>query len=79
MVEPGEQFTYRVPVGDAGTFWYHADNRSFEQVARCLYGPLIVTDEKPQNYSRDIFLMTDDWRLDADWRIDDASIGSLHD
>ena len=45
VVEPGEQFTYSFPVRDAGTFWYHAHNRSFEQVARGLYGPLIVTEK----------------------------------
>ncbi len=79
VVEPGEQFTYSFPVRDAGTFWYHAHNRSFEQVARGLYGPLIVTDNEPSENIRDIVLMADDWRLDANRRFDEASIGSLHD
>ena len=57
VVEPGEQFTYSFPVRDAGTIWYHAHNRSFEQVARGLYGPLIVTDSEPSENSRDIVLM----------------------
>ena len=30
-VEPGEAFTYRFPVNDAGTFWYHAHHKSWEQ------------------------------------------------
>ncbi len=30
-VEPGETFTYRFPVNDAGTFWYHAHHKSWEQ------------------------------------------------
>ena len=79
VVEPGERFTYSFPVRDAGTFWYHAHNRSFEQVARGLYGPLIITEREPSVNSRDIVLMADDWRLDANWRFDEASIGSLHD
>ena len=28
---------------------------------------------------RDILLMADDWRLDADYRLDEASFGSFHD
>ena len=79
VVEPDEQFTYSFPARDAGTFWYHAHNRSFEQVARGLYGPLIVTNSEPRENSRDIVLMADDWRLDEDWRFDEASLGSLHD
>lgn len=78
-VEPGERFTYRFPVKDAGTFWYHAHNRTFEQVARGLYGPLIVTEQTPQPDDRDIVLLADDWRLDADYRLDEASFGSFHD
>ena len=60
VVEVGDQFTYRFPVRDEGTFWYHAHNRSFEQVARGLYGPLIFTDDEPQNNRRDILLLADD-------------------
>ena len=78
-VEPGERFTYRFPLNDAGSFWYHAHNRTFEQVARGLYGPLIVTEQPSQNRDRDILLMADDWRLDADYRLDEASFGSFHD
>ena len=79
VVEPDERFTYSFPARDSGTFWYHAHNRSFEQMARGLYGPLIVTDSEPHETSRDIVLMADDWRLNEDWRFDEASLGSLHD
>ena len=33
-VEPGETFTYRFPVNDAGTFWYHAHHKSWETVRK---------------------------------------------
>ncbi|MAB87207.1 MAG: copper oxidase, partial [Rhodobacteraceae bacterium] len=33
-VEPGNSFDYDFVAPDAGTFWFHAHNRSFEQVAR---------------------------------------------
>ena len=78
-VEPGERFTYRFPLKDAGSFWYHAHNRTYEQVARGLYGPLIVTEQAAKDSDRDLLLMADDWRLDADYRLDDASFGSFHD
>ena len=41
-VQPGATFDYDFTVPDAGTYWYHAHNRSFEQVAWGLYGALIV-------------------------------------
>jgi FtsP/CotA-like multicopper oxidase with cupredoxin domain len=37
-VNPGETFDYVFEVPDAGTFWYHSHNRSWEQVERGLYG-----------------------------------------
>ncbi|TJV46354.1 MAG: multicopper oxidase family protein, partial [Mesorhizobium sp.] len=35
----GERFVYEFDAVDAGTFWYHPHQRSFEQVERGLYGP----------------------------------------
>ena len=78
-VEPGESFTYRFPVRDAGTFWYHAHNMAWEQVARGLYGALIVTDDDQNLNARDVVVMADDWRLDQNDQIDAESLGSLHD
>jgi FtsP/CotA-like multicopper oxidase with cupredoxin domain len=36
-IEPGESFAYEFPLNDSGTYWYHAHNMGWEQVAR---GPL---------------------------------------
>lgn len=63
-VEPGAIFDYDFIAPDAGTFWYHSHNRSMEQVARGLYGPLIVEEATPPDFDRDLVLMLDDWRLD---------------
>lgn len=30
-----------------GTFWYHPHQRSYEQVGRGLYGPVIVEEREP--------------------------------
>ncbi len=66
VVEPGDSFDYDFVVPDAGTYWYHAHNQSMEQVARGLYGPLIVEEAEAPNVDQDLTLMLDDWRLDPE-------------
>lgn len=65
-VKPGEIFDYDFAVPDAGTYWYHAHNRSMEQVARGLYGALIVEEPTPPDVDLDTALLIDDWRLDSE-------------
>ena len=43
-VRPGETFTYEFDAVDAGTFWYHPHSNSIEQVARGLYGVLVIEE-----------------------------------
>ena len=62
-VQPGETFRYDFELPDAGTYWYHSHNRSWEQVARGLYGPLIVEEAQPPEVDQDQTLVLDDWRL----------------
>ena len=79
-IQPGESFIYRFTPPDAGTYWYHPHNRSWEQLARGLYGALIVEgDAKSDSFDRDYLILVDDWRLDKKGQIDEASFGSLHD
>lgn len=79
-VMPGESVTYDFLVPDAGTYWYHAHNRSWNQVGRGLYGPLIVDEaEPPFDADHDITLMIDDWRLVGEGTLDTASFGELMD
>lgn len=78
-VPPGETFDYRFTVPDAGTFWYHPHNLSWEQVARGLYGALIVDEDAPVDVDQDIIVIADDWRLDENGAIDEKSFGSLGD
>lgn len=79
-VMPGESFSYDFVAPDAGTYWYHAHNRSWNQVARGLYGPLIVDEEEqPFDADHDLTLMIDDWRLVGEGTLDVASIGELMD
>ena len=78
-VPPGESFDYRFTVPDAGTFWYHPHNRSWEQVARGLYGTLIVEEPEAQDFDQDIIAVMDDWRLEDDGAIHEESFGSIRD
>ncbi|NOC93066.1 multicopper oxidase family protein [Ruegeria sp. HKCCD6604] len=66
VVEPGGTFDYDFVVPDAGTYWYHAHNQSMEQVARGLYGPLIVAEATAPDVDQDLVLMLDDWRLNPE-------------
>jgi len=62
----GGKFLYEFDVPDAGTYWYHPHQRSYEQVGRGLYGPLIIEEREPPQVDRDITWILDDWRLDRD-------------
>jgi FtsP/CotA-like multicopper oxidase with cupredoxin domain len=63
LVDTDAEFAYRFQAPDAGTFWYHSHNRSWEQVAKGLYGPLIVEELTPVDVDHDFVVMIDDWRL----------------
>lgn len=71
-VEPGGHFDYDFAVPDAGTYWYHSHNRSWEQVARGLRGALIVEEAEAPEVDREEVLILDDWLMDPDsGQIDD--------
>jgi len=65
-IAPGDTFVYEFDVPDAGTFWYHPHQRSFEQIGRGLYGALIVEEPDPVPIDRELTWVLDDWRLTAD-------------
>jgi FtsP/CotA-like multicopper oxidase with cupredoxin domain len=70
-IAPRATFVYEFDLPDAGTYWYHPHQRSFEQVGRGLYGPLIVEEEEPIQADRDVTWVLDDWRLLPDAQISD--------
>ncbi len=39
-IKPGETYTYRFPIQQSGTYWYHAHSATQEQSGH--YGPLII-------------------------------------
>ena len=77
-IRPGGAFTYDFVVHDAGTYWYHPHQRSFEQVGRGLYAPLIVEEKEPIQVDRDLTWVLDDWRIDSSGQIS-GGFGGRHD
>lgn len=77
-VPSGGEFLYDFVAPDAGTYWYHPHDRTWEQMARGLYGALIVEEAAPPDVDRDEALLIDDWRLTADGAIDE-SFGAMMD
>lgn len=77
-IQPGEGFNYSFVAPDAGTYWYHSHLKSWEQVGRGLYGPLIVDETVPVDVDSDRVFVADDWRLDDAGQIA-ANFGHMRD
>ena len=60
-IKPGETFTYRFPVRQNGTYWYHSHSAGQEQSGH--YGPLIIDSAKPEpfQYDREHVVVLSDW------------------
>ncbi len=62
-IEPGETFTYRIPLPEhqAGTYWYHSHSGSQEQTG--LYGAIVVEPRGGyrERFERDYVVMLSDW------------------
>ncbi|MES9861524.1 MAG: copper resistance system multicopper oxidase [Candidatus Thiodiazotropha sp. LLP2] len=60
-IRPGETFTYRFPVTQSGTYWYHSHSGFQEQTG--LYGPIVIDPREldPVEYDRDYVVMFSDW------------------
>lgn len=64
-IAPGGAFDYRFRCDDAGTYWYHPHQSSFEQVPRGLYGMLVVDEARPPETDREAHWVLSDFKLDA--------------
>ena len=60
-IRAGETFTYRFPVRQNGTYWYHSHTAAQEQLG--LYGPLIIDPpgREPFRFDREYVVMLGDW------------------
>ncbi|MCF6232508.1 MAG: multicopper oxidase family protein [Rhodobacteraceae bacterium] len=77
-VATGASFDYDFQVRDAGTNWYHAHNRSAEQVARGLYGALIVEESDAPDVDQEEVLVLDDWLLNPETAQIDPEFTARH-
>ncbi|MBV1836770.1 copper resistance system multicopper oxidase [Acetobacter estunensis] len=64
-IKPGETFTYRFPVRQSGTYWYHSHSGGQEQMG--MVGALVIDPvEAPRHWvDRDYVVLLSDW-TDAD-------------
>ncbi|MSP00945.1 MAG: copper resistance system multicopper oxidase [Acetobacteraceae bacterium] len=60
-IAPGETFTYRFPVPQSGTYWYHGHSGFQEQSG--LYGAIVVEPRAgyAQAFDRDYVVLLSDW------------------
>jgi CopA family copper-resistance protein len=60
-IAPGESYTYRFKVNQAGTYWYHSHSRFQEQVG--LYGPIVVEPRGGERFAadREHVVLLSDW------------------
>ena len=60
-IKPGETFTYRFPIKQGGTYWYHSHSGMQEQKGH--FGPLILEPKTPDPfvYDRDYVVVLSDW------------------
>jgi CopA family copper-resistance protein len=60
-IRPGETYTYRFDVKQAGTYWYHSHSGFQEQTG--VYGPLVIEPAKPSpfTYDREHVILLSDW------------------
>jgi CopA family copper-resistance protein len=60
-IAPGETFTYRFPVRQSGTYWYHSHSAFQEQTG--LYGALVIEprEREPIGYDREHVILLSDW------------------
>jgi len=64
-IEPGATFTYRFPVKQSGTYWFHSHSGGQELAG--LYAPMIIDPIEPEpfRYERDYVVMLSDWSFDS--------------
>ncbi len=60
-IEPGTTFTYRFPIKQSGTYWYHS--HSGGQELQGMYGAMILDPIEPEpfRYDRDHIVMLSEW------------------
>ncbi|MEM7704557.1 MAG: copper resistance system multicopper oxidase [Pseudomonadota bacterium] len=68
-IRPRETFTYRFPLMQAGTYWYHSHSGLQEQAGH--YGPIVIEpkDADPVAYDREYVILLSDWTFEDPHRV----------
>jgi len=63
-INPGTTFTYRFPIKQSGTYWYHS--HSGGQELQGMYAPMILEPLEPEpfHYDRDYVVMLSEWTFE---------------
>ncbi|MGR8948532.1 MAG: copper resistance system multicopper oxidase [Gammaproteobacteria bacterium] len=63
-IKPGETFTYRFPLVQAGTYWYHSHSGLQEQIGH--YGPIVIEPKEPDpiGFDREYVIVLSDWTFE---------------
>ncbi len=64
-IEPSTTFTYRLPIKQYGTYWYHSHSGGQEQSG--IYGPIIIDPIRPDpvQFDREYVIMLSDWTFQS--------------
>ena len=68
-IRPGETFTYRYPIEQYGTYWYHSHSGLQEQLGH--YGPLVIdpAGAEPEPFDREYVVVLSDWTFEDPYRV----------
>ncbi|MBO1326402.1 copper resistance system multicopper oxidase [Acetobacter sp. TBRC 12305] len=60
-IAPGSTFTYRFPIRQSGTYWYHSHSNMQEALG--VYGAIVIDplEGERQQYDRDYVILLSDW------------------
>jgi CopA family copper-resistance protein len=64
-IQPGTTFTYRFPVKQSGTYWFHSHSGGQELLG--VYAPMIIDPVEPEpfQYDREYVVMLSDWSFES--------------
>lgn len=64
-IEPGTTFTYRFPIKQSGTYWFHSHSGGQELLG--MYAPIIIDPLEPEpfQYNREYVVMLSDWSFES--------------
>ena len=59
-IQPGKTFTYRFPIRQSGTYWYHSHSELQEQ--KGVYGVIVIHPRRPDHrVDHDVAVLLSDW------------------